>query len=103
MKILSHKHYLPFFFFPEETVYFPALFMLYEEFERIQTLLLGLCFEHRVNNSVRSDVHTTGEMLQEEAVITAVQKMAKSIFSGSSEIQKEKKKNCSALEQTQNV
>lgn len=50
--------------------------MLYEKFETIQTFLLGPCFEHNVNRSVRSGVHTTGKMLQEEAVITAVQRTA---------------------------
>lgn len=63
-------------FVSEETVYFAALVTLCEKFEVIQTFLLGLCFEQSINKSVRSDVHTTGKTLQEEAVITAFRRMA---------------------------
>lgn len=63
-------------FVSKRMVYYFVLVMLYDKFEMIQTFLLGLCFEHCVNKGVRSDVHMTGKMLQEEAVITAVQRMA---------------------------
>lgn len=79
LKIHCHKHCLVLLSARELCIitgYYSALLMLCEKFEMIQTFLLGLCFEHSVNKSVRSDVHTTGKTLQEEAVITAVQRMA---------------------------
>lgn len=63
-------------FVSEGAVYYSALVMLNGRFEMIQTFLLGLSCEHSVNKSIRSDVYTTRKILQEEAVISAVQRMA---------------------------
>lgn len=65
MKIPCQKAVLS-AFVSEGAVYYSALVILYERFEMIQILLLGLCFEHSVNKSVRGDVHPAGKMLQEE-------------------------------------
>lgn len=46
--------------------------LLSEEFGMIQAFLLGLCSEHSINRSVRSDARTRGKMLQEEAEVTDV-------------------------------
>lgn len=68
MKIHCHKAVLS-AFVSEGAVYFSALVMLYGRFEMIKILLLGLCFQHSVNKSVRGDVHPAGKMLQKELLL----------------------------------